>query len=181
MKHKLSDIFKTDNIESKRRILNRFELTKEDKADIINMSGKSNGGGSGTEINYYKWDTSKCQQLPIPEDKFEHVMFALQQIYSSLSVVCVYSKPTGEGAMIYHGGGYIISIHSNEGNFDILGFGYIPIYDIYADKFKSLYECIIWFFDNVSIPYDGLSEQEIFDMFGLTAITKEQFYNLSKA
>ena len=44
MKHKLSDIFKTNNIESKRRILNRFELTKEDKADIINMSGKSNGG-----------------------------------------------------------------------------------------------------------------------------------------
>ena len=44
MKHKLSDIFKTDNIESKRRILNRFDLTKEDKADIINMSGKSNGG-----------------------------------------------------------------------------------------------------------------------------------------
>lgn len=55
MKHKLSDIFKTDNIESKRRILNRFELTKEDKADIINMSGKSNGGGSdNVQAKFYK-------------------------------------------------------------------------------------------------------------------------------
>ena len=96
-------------------------------------------------------------------------------------MVCVYSKPIGEGAMIYYGGGYIISIPSKEDKFAVLGFGYIPTYDIYEDRFKSLYECIIEFLNTVSIPYDGLSEQEIFDMFGLTAITKEQFYNLSKS
>ena len=136
------------------------------------------GGGSNSDIKYYKWDSSKVVQLPIPEDKFERAMFAMQQIYGSLSVVCVYSKPTGEGAMIYYGGGYIISTLSNEGAFDILGFGYIPVYNIYADKFQSLYEYIIGFLNTVSIPYDGLSEQEIFDMFGLTAITKEEFYNI---
>lgn len=136
------------------------------------------GGSNNSDINYYKWDNSKFEQLPIPEDKFEIAAFELQRIFSILSVVCVYSKPTGEGAMIFYGGSYIISMYSKEGDFCVLGFGYIPFYDIYADKFKSLYECIIWFFDNVSIPYDGLSEQEIFDMFGLTAITKEEFYNI---
>lgn len=44
---KLSDIFKTDNREARRKILDKFDISKEDKnkvLDNLENSSQSNGG-----------------------------------------------------------------------------------------------------------------------------------------
>ena len=44
--YKLSDIFKTDNIEQKRKILSNFPITREDRnKTLVGSMNKSNGGG----------------------------------------------------------------------------------------------------------------------------------------
>lgn len=105
MKHKLSDIFKTDNIESKRRILNRFELTKEDKADIINMSGKSNGAGSGTsKIHYYRLDNESIIQELRSLGYEDSMIIQMMTAYCMSSSGHIYNAHSDDARGIYYNG-----------------------------------------------------------------------------
>lgn len=41
----LNNIFKTNNREAQRRVLNKFDISKEDKNKTLNELNNSNGGG----------------------------------------------------------------------------------------------------------------------------------------
>ena len=51
--YKLSDIFKTDNIKQKRKILSNFPITREDRnKTLVSSMNKSNGGGADGAFTY---------------------------------------------------------------------------------------------------------------------------------
>lgn len=66
--YKLSDIFKTDNIEQKRKILNNFPITREDRNKTLvgSMNSSADGGiDKSDNLSYFK-----CTN-PIPLDDFD--------------------------------------------------------------------------------------------------------------
>lgn len=67
--YKLSDIFKTNNIEQKRKILSNFPITREDRnKTLVGFMNTSNGAGADDKsdnLSYFK-----CPN-PIPLDDFD--------------------------------------------------------------------------------------------------------------
>lgn len=53
MKQLLSDVLKTNSLEQKRRILNKYSLTKEDKNEFLTAKAEANGGGDVSSNEYY--------------------------------------------------------------------------------------------------------------------------------
>lgn len=64
--YKLSDIFKTDNIEQKRKILSNFPITREDRnKTLVGSMNTSNGGGGSVSKyapRYFKIDWDKASK-----------------------------------------------------------------------------------------------------------------------
>ena len=63
--YKLSDIFKTDNIEQKRKILSNFPITREDRNKTLVGSMNTSGGGNSNTIKqyFYRYDKDKILEL----------------------------------------------------------------------------------------------------------------------
>lgn len=63
--YKLSDIFKTDNIEQKRKILSNFPITREDRNKTLVGSMNTSGGGNSNTVKqyFYRYDKDKILEL----------------------------------------------------------------------------------------------------------------------
>lgn len=180
MKHKLSDIFKTDNIESKRRILNRFELTKEDKADIINMSGKSNGGGSGTsKIHYYRFDTDAAIQELKNLGADDEYIIMLSSVFCQYSNAYIYSSDGADG--IYYRG-YTPFIQSMDMVYNVEAL--LVDEDIYTGNYPYITKGDLG--TKLDYALKSGSEEEVnmvkpaFDIFlkYITEITEDEFFGM---
>lgn len=49
----LNNIFKTNNRQAQRKILDKFDISKEDKNKTLNELADANGGGNGGSVSKY--------------------------------------------------------------------------------------------------------------------------------
>ena len=60
----LNNIFKTNNRQAQRRVLDKFDISREDKNKTLNELNNSNGGGSVSKYapRYFKIDWDKASE-----------------------------------------------------------------------------------------------------------------------
>lgn len=94
MSRELNKIFDVKSRQARRDILDKFDLSKEDKNKVLNKidsaGGESSGGGSGNEdknIIYYKFD-EPINPLPIfTSPKYEYAPYGIASIRATRDYV----------------------------------------------------------------------------------------------
>lgn len=180
----LNNIFKTNNRQAQRRVLDKFDISKEDKNKTLNELSNSNGGGSVSKYapRYFKidWDVaSKDWEYVLHIDNFDKSVSASNLITSI-------------------GATYRTQIEAEVNYWDVVtaypftpiqskfyAFSYIPLfisqvvinaYGIQAKAGFQTFEDIIKAMSSLlSIKYD---RQYNLSMDGITEITENEYYKI---
>ena len=179
----LNDIFKTNNRKAQRAILDKFDISKEDKNKTLNSLANTNGGGSVSKYapRYFKIDFSKADALwkrilGIHNDDEEYARVS-EVIYT---VGALYKIKDGNFTVIQ---GYpFININTNDREHS---FSYMPLYlqKEFAEAFSITTNLLTFedMLENIGkiLAYSSIIDSpRVLSMDGLTEITEEEFYKI---
>ena len=176
----LNDIFKTNNRKAQRAILDKFDISKEDKNKTLNSLANTNGGGSVSKYapRYFKIDFSKAGSAWETILSITDIDDAVKDSDMMLTIGALYKIEMENHNVIYT---YpFINIESNWK----YSFSYMPLYvteDIARQLGISSFLTFEGMLENIckilvllgKVDSDGVLSTD-----GITEITEEEFYKI---
>ncbi len=180
----LNNIFKTNNRQAQRRVLDKFDISKEDKNKTLNELNNSNGGGSVSKYapRYFKIDWDKAT------DGWKYILTLGDAKNGNFDNLYIFIGSTCKQFINLEGKKDILitaypSINLSE--YSISEFSYNPIYvpqDI-KDSYNIPIKIGFYSFEDVveympMILEALLSKSLTLSMEGITEITEDEYYKI---
>lgn len=179
--YKLSDIFKTNNRQAQRKILDKFDISKEDKNKTLNELADSNKGGSVSKYapRYFKIDWDKASKDWEYILTLGNVDTTVQQSNVVLSIAASY-KTIVKKSNYSRITGYPFITTS-----DAIGFSYIPLFisKTFIDNLQIEAKTGFQTFEDMVILLSKVIPQLLgvevnLSMEGITEITEDEYYKI---